>query len=326
MTAKVKIPVDQRRSNEIRLDPVRRQNDDLKIVGDRVSRLWNASNYLCRKRFFAKEGVPVGFALGAAMIDTPEYRQLPSDIAQEVLKKISEAWKSYFALRKVWTLDPVKNQKPGLPAYRKDRKTKARPFDFIPIKHKRSYDLDAKDAHIVLPRDLRANHSGGRLHISYRGRLRHQGENGRVEIRHDRIRRRWRMSIGVVIAPKPKREPKTVAAVDLGVRISASLSIEGRAQAVHFEGRELLKDWDALGRQIALEQNAIADTRGKTPETRAPHSRAISLLYKKRNGRLNHGLKAMAKAIASEFELPMRDRERFAEHLIAVILPGSNSP
>ncbi len=87
------------------------------------------------------------------------------------------------------------------------------------------------------------------------------------------------------------------AAVDLGVRISASLSIEGVPQALHFEGRELLKDWDALGREIAREQHAIAGTRGGDAE-KCPHSRAISRLYQKRRLRLEHGWKGIAKTVA----------------------------
>jgi putative transposase len=159
---------DNMRTNTVRVDPGKRQAEELKILGDRVSRLWNAANFRCRQAFLAKEGVPLGFKLEAEMKDSPEYRQLPSDIAQEILKKLSEAWKSYFELRAKWTANPAKSQKPGLPAYRKDRKTGTRPCDFIPIKCNRAYAHDAKDAHIVLPRDRRSKHTAGRLHMPYR--------------------------------------------------------------------------------------------------------------------------------------------------------------
>jgi putative transposase len=167
MATRDKTDADQR-TNTIRLDPNKRHAEDLKILGDRVSRVWNAGNYLCRQKFFDKTGVPIGFKLEAEMKDTPDYRQLPSDIAQEILKKLSEAWKSYFELRAKWTANPAKSQKPGLPAYRKDRKTGTRPCDFIPIKCNRAYAHDAKDAHIVLPRDRRSKHTAGRLHMPYR--------------------------------------------------------------------------------------------------------------------------------------------------------------
>jgi putative transposase len=43
---------------------------------------------------------------------------LPSDIAQEVIRKLAEAWKSFRALRKDHMAGTLK-QKPGLPRYRK---------------------------------------------------------------------------------------------------------------------------------------------------------------------------------------------------------------
>jgi transposase len=286
-------------SETIRLDPVRRPERELRIIGDLVSRLWNAGNYRCRQAFLAKEGVPTGFTLEAVMKETPEYRQLPSDIAQEVLKKLSEAWRSYFALRTKWQANPAESQRPGLPAYRKDKRTGERPFDYIPFKTSRSYSLDAKDVHLVLPRDRRPNGRSGRLHIAYRGRLRFDGQRGRAEIQCDRVRRRWSMRISVKAeTAKPVADGRG-AAVDLGVRISASVSIEGVAQALHFEGREALKDWDFLGREIAREQACIAHSRGKADDTwRAPSSRQISRLYRKRKGRLRHAMLCMAKAIA----------------------------
>jgi putative transposase len=285
-------------ANTIRVDPTINSKPELQVVGDRVSRLWNSGNYLCRQHFLNKKGVPVGVNLENLMKATPEYRQLPSDVAQETLKKLSEAWRSYFALRAKWNKDPVKCQKPGLPKYRKDRKTGERPFDLIPIKSPRSYAIDAKDVHLVLPRDRRPKgKASGRLHIAYRGRVRHTGKMGRAEVRYDRVRRRWYMSWFVRAETPEPVESQRVAAIDLGVRIVSSLSIEGQTLALHFDGREILKDWDFLGEEIAREQKAIAGTRGQQPD-QAPFSRNISLLYAKRRGRQEHALRCIGKEIA----------------------------
>src|SRR5690606_22813589 len=137
---------------------------------------------------------------------------------------------------------PDQEPEAGLPAYRKDRKTGLRPFDLIPIKHPRSYSIDPKDAHLVLPRDRRSKWSKGRFHIAYRGRRRYQGKMGRAEVRHDRVRKRWYLSWAVEAKDPTPAVGERSASVDLGVRISASLSIEGLDQALHFEGREALKD------------------------------------------------------------------------------------
>jgi putative transposase len=83
------------RSNCMRIDPTKKQVQDLRLLGDRVSRLYNAANYECRQSFLKNEGVPTGPELERRMGKTHEYKSLPSDIAQEVLKKLSEAWKSY---------------------------------------------------------------------------------------------------------------------------------------------------------------------------------------------------------------------------------------
>jgi hypothetical protein len=50
-------------ANTVRIDPTQRSGTELRVIGDRVSRLWNAANYICRQRFIAKEGVPTGSRL-----------------------------------------------------------------------------------------------------------------------------------------------------------------------------------------------------------------------------------------------------------------------
>ena len=70
-------PDADQRTNTIRLDPIERNVEDLKIRGNRVSRLWNAAKYLCRQNFLAKAGVPVGFKLEAAMKDNPAIGNCP---------------------------------------------------------------------------------------------------------------------------------------------------------------------------------------------------------------------------------------------------------
>ena len=80
-----------RRCETVRLDTRGRSEAELRLMGDRVSRLWNSANYLCRQSFLAREGVPVGAELERRTKASPEYPQLPSDVAQEVLKKLSEA-------------------------------------------------------------------------------------------------------------------------------------------------------------------------------------------------------------------------------------------
>ena len=215
------------------------------------------------------------------------------------MASISDAT-SHFGLRKKWSDDNSK-QKPSLPSYRKDRKTDTRPFDLIPIKAARAYAIDLRDVSIVLPRDRRRAYGSatGRLNVPYRGRRLHIGKSGRAEVKWDAVRKRWYFAWAVELPKIPERDGGPSAAVDLGVRIGASLSIEGVAQAMHFENREVMKIWDWLGREIAREQSHIAGTRGPQPENRAPHSRGLSMLHAKRAGRLEHAQRCIAKAVAA---------------------------
>ena len=121
----------------------------------------------------------------------------------------------------------------------------------------------------------------------------------------------WTVKLEEKHIPKPIAGART-AAIDSGVRISASLSIEGMGKALHFESREALKDWDYFGRAIAREQKAIAGTRGKQSESRAPSSREISKLHNTRRLRLDHALKCLSKRIA----------ETCAQHRVSLVYLG----
>ena len=176
------------RTNTLRLVPSREEEALLRVLGERVSRLWNAANYLCRRAFLAGKPVPGYATLCARLVVEYEtdYYALPSDIAQETLKKLAEAWKGFRALRKEWKAGKLK-QKPGFPKYRKDRKRDTRPFDFIPIKSARTYDV-AGTFRLTLPAELRTK---GRLSMKYVGCERYRGERKRAEVMWDKARERW---------------------------------------------------------------------------------------------------------------------------------------
>jgi len=92
----------------------------------------------------------------------PPYQAWPGDIAQEVLKKLAEAWTAFRTLRRRWqqgALDP----KPNVPRYRK-RGDGTRPADCIPIKCDRSYRVKGRTVAVTLPQDLSAQRLVVRCH------------------------------------------------------------------------------------------------------------------------------------------------------------------
>jgi putative transposase len=215
-----------------------------------------------------------------------DYRALPSDIAQEVIKKLAEAWKSFRALRLAHAPGTLEH-KPGLPRYRKNRDG-TRPFNYIPIKSARSYAV-TDTVSIALPAELR---SQGRLSMKYVGCERYRGAKKRAELLWDKARERWYLKYAVEVADKVIHGSNRGAAIDLGVRIAASLSIEGVEQARHFVAREMLKDWDYWGRRIAQHMRELAGRGRKC-------SHQLSQLYAMRAARWRHAWQAIAREIAT---------------------------
>jgi transposase len=276
------------KTNIVRLRRHKGNHVTLSEIAERVDRLWNAANYVCRQRFIKGERVP-GYSALCKLIPTMyplDYGRLPSDVAQEVLKKLTEAWASFYKLCTRFKSGKLKH-KPGLVKYRKDRSGKYRK-DFIPVKGPRSYSFSRSELTLPLPADLR---SKGRLRCPVQGELRNSGDYGRLELTYDRVDRVWRATASVDTPERKFRKSERAAAIDLGLRVSASLSIEGQEGSHHFRGREMLKEFSYWTRRIAEHQKELARRKLKS-------SRQLSQLYQIRRRRLEHAQRTIAKAIA----------------------------
>jgi transposase len=279
------------RTNRLRLLPGAAEAQTLQVLGDRCSALWNVANYTCRQAFLGGVGVP-GYSQLCTQLRAHEAKMaLPSDIAQEVFKKLAEAWKSYFALRQQWKQGEWEN-KPGLPRYRKHRDG-TRPAGWIPVKCARAYTVDARNVAFTLPADLR-NGPGHYLSVPYRGVRRYEGQRGRGELVYDGGRCRWYFHYSVDYPDNRLKPWSREAGLDLGVRVAASLSIDGIGTAWHYSGRDMLKDWDYWGRRIARHQSELAHRR-RGQRT----SRRLRRFYQKRSARFRHAWEAQAARIVS---------------------------
>ncbi|MBX6423429.1 RNA-guided endonuclease TnpB family protein [Thermosulfurimonas sp. F29] len=268
--------------------PTRRERRILKEIGDRVSALWNAANFVCRQRFFKGEKVPSYGELCSLMKNTPEYQALPSDIAQEVLKKLRQAWTSFFRLKALYAMGKI-SEKPSPPRYRKDRTTGKRFSDWIPVKSARAYAVDGDWFHLTLPADMRKR-PGDRLSVLYKGTMRFRGKRTTCEIKYDAARDRWYARIQTEIRTV-KKTGKRRAAIDLGAKRTAALVIEGVPVGIVFSARNLWKDYRYWTRRIAELQSLLASQGLKT-------SRRLKKLYRKRTARLEHALRAFARTVA----------------------------
>jgi IS605 OrfB family transposase len=116
----------------------------------------------------------------------------------------------------------------------------------------------------------------------------------RAEIWYDHGRQRWYMVYTVAVPAHRHRSWTRVAGIDLGVRVLAAMSIAGTDRAVHFLGREVLKDWEYYNRQIARHQHALSHR----PKSQW-RSKQLMRLYTMHRARLRHTWDAVARRIVA---------------------------
>ena len=82
--------------------------------------LYNEANYLIRQEFF-KTGRWIRFyELNEELKESENYKSLPAQTSQQILRLLDKSWKSFFRATKVWKKDPEKfKARPKPPRYKK---------------------------------------------------------------------------------------------------------------------------------------------------------------------------------------------------------------
>jgi len=82
--------------------------------------LYNEANYTIRQEFF-KSGKWIRYnELNKQLKENENYKTLPAQTAQQTLKLVDRAWKSFFKAIKEWKKHPEKFlERPGIPGYKK---------------------------------------------------------------------------------------------------------------------------------------------------------------------------------------------------------------
>jgi len=285
-----------KRTIVIRLLPNGFQERKLRRLADTSAKLFNEINYERRQQFF--HGGKVDFE-GTYDKYYEKYKdELGSANAQQVLNKNNEAWSSFFSLlklRKKGKLPPhMKRVSP--PSYWKDESGRR----LILVVREDNYVVDEKN-HIIL--------KYFNMEISFTGRLRWYGKQGRLEIYYDETRNAWYASIpvevGVEVTKTGRRskhilrgERKSIqvkspkgskaASIDLGINILGSVVIDDGTWLL-YKGVRTKEDYFYLGRRIAEAQSS-ADKAKNLEEYEAYHelNREGRRLFKKLTRRLLH--------------------------------------
>ncbi|WP_411376627.1 RNA-guided endonuclease InsQ/TnpB family protein [Desulfurobacterium thermolithotrophum] len=273
---------------KIRLYPTKEEKQKLRELQLRCSYLYNRVNYVLRQQYFSfgKVKVTDGILYNLAK-DLPEYKTLPSDIAQEVLKKLSEDWKSFLKLKKLQKSGklPLHIKKVSPPKYKKDRKKKQTLPMNIYIKTDRSYRLGNYSFELTVPKDLNSR----RLKVRAKYSIPYENVKsfGRAEI-FSRASEWWCYVTVNLQQPEKRPAGERLAGIDFGIRNFLTLAVETDKglEVFQFKSRELVKDYKRWNKKIAKYQSILNKNGAKT-------SKRLQKLYVKRDRRLKQSINSM---------------------------------
>jgi len=262
-----------RRTNTFAVRPLSDQDEQLlRELLDASASLWNELTYERRQQFFDGESV----------WDTADYRKqyvgvLGSATAQQVIRKNSEAWRSFFAAQE----DGEDTAPPGYWG-NEDEGRELRTY----IRNDQ-YTLETGERsrlEIPVGQDLKEEYGLGyhdRLRLEVAGDPKWEGEQGRLELYSDEVDDTFR-AFQPVTVPDSRRDSPLAdesAALDVGANnLVACTTTTG--QQFLYEGRDLFARFRETTEEIARLQSKLREGRYS--------SRRIRRLYRKRTRRRNH--------------------------------------
>ena len=278
-----------KRTLKVRLYPTGEQKEILRELQIRCAKLWNRANYIIQQEYFNSGKIFSYNQVYNLVKNSPDYKALPTDIAQAVLKKLSESWKSFEGLKELKQKGklPKHIKRVAPPKYFKDKGTKQTlPMSVIPILAPRSYSLGDFYFDVVVSKDIRQAYGiKKRLVILATYKIPYKSYKfKRAEIINKNGK--WYVHILVEIPKKALKETEKVnyASIDLGIRNLITLAIYDKENKLikvyQFKSKELLKEWKYWNRKIAKYQSKLAKSGHKGSSLK------LRRYYEKRNRRI----------------------------------------
>ena len=271
-----------RRINTFAVRPLSTEDKQLiRDLLDASASLWNEVNYERRQNFFD----------GDSVWDTADYRKqyvgvLGSAIAQQVIRKNSEAWRSFFAARE----DGEDTAPPG---YWGDEDDGRELRTYI---RNDQYTLETGERsrlEIPVGQDLKEEYGLGyhdRLRLEVAGNPRWKGEQGRLELYYDEVDAAFRAIQPVSVDDSRQDSPlaSEEAALDVGANnLVACTTTTG--QQYLYEGRDLFARFRETTEEIARLQSKLREGRHS--------SQRIRRLCRKRTRRRDHAQDALVREL-----------------------------
>jgi putative transposase len=265
-----------KRANTFVLAPTRTQEAELRRRATSCAKLWNEVNYQRRQAYTNYQ--PIDWNSQTYKKYVPH---VGSSTAQQVVRKNSEAWRSFLVLKRLERLGklPPHVKKVSPPGYwKRDGR-----YELV--------ILCRNDSYRIYGETLRLS---GSLWVRFRGNLRWSGKQGRLEIRYDQLTKKWRVFQPVVVKLTLSPRGSKTCHIDLGVRNLGTVLVEDWSKPIAFNAGNLLADWWYWTKRIAAHQARLwRINRRKTSKT-------LRRLYWKRQKRFRHAVDAFARQLIKE--------------------------
>jgi len=290
-----------KRVNEFEVRPrTPEQREALLELLDASAALWNELTYNRRQAFFDDKSV------WHATNPSDRYKDvLGSATTQQIPRKNSEAWRSFFTLNEKYH-DGNRNEKPSPPGYWGNEENGRELRTYI---RNDQYTLqwgDRSRLEIPVGKAVKDEYDiTGRLRLEACGDPKWDGEQGRLELVYDEARDTFR-ALQPVTVPDSRRDSQLAseeAALDVGANnLVACTTTTG--QQFLYEGRSLFERFRETTEEIAHYQSQLDDQRRT--------SKRIDRLYRQRMERRNHAQDALVRDLV----------ERLYEHGVCRVYAG----
>jgi|Deesub1362B_J571_1020462.scaffolds.fasta_scaffold01230_12 putative transposase len=231
-------------------------------LADTGAKAWNEINYLRRQQFFNHK--PVNFNITEKTVYEKYKKEIGSATVQQICRKNTEAWKSFFTLiKKKKNKELPKWLKPRPPNYQKEN-GKRKPLIVL-----RNDQYRIEGNRLI----LKGLGKFGKLEVQFKGRIHLKGKQGRLEIIYDEVKRKWYAHVSFTVEGKlvknewikVPRKPLSnlTAGIDLGVNNLMAVYIEN-GEGFLVNGRPLKSIAFYWQRRIAEYQSRLSKSGCKT--------------------------------------------------------------
>ncbi len=266
-----------KRSNLFNLSPTQEQHHTLQELAVNCAKLWNEVNYLHRQQYMNYLKLDWNPQLYKKYVPL-----VGSASAQQIVRKNNEAWRSFLALKRMekhGKLPPTMKQV-RMPGYWKRDGRYMLKILF------RCDSYRIIDGCLHLPRL--------RLQIPFRGKLKWNGKQGRLEVAWDTLSRKWWVFQSVVVKPLITPLGSKTCYIDMGVRNLATVWLTEWRQPIAYQSGRLLADWWYWTNRITQRQARLAAVNGKKK------SKQLSRLYRIRRRRFQHAVAAFVRHLVKD--------------------------